>query len=109
MLGLSVDHTNGPGLQSVCRHQEGDHTDETTLSSAIFDLRSDRPDRSAIYIALGKACHAWRTDAGDGWVKLTADATEADVPNRFLTGEAWLEHYTEEPYEGDREVATVEA
>lgn len=103
MRDLSVDHENGPGLKSLCRHQEHDYTDETSLSTAIFDLDGDDPESSDVYIALGKPCHAWRTDEGDGWLHFTADASESDVPERFLNGEAWLEHYTEEPFVGDRE------
>jgi len=108
MRDLSVDHTNGPGLESICRHQENEYTDETSLSAAVFDIDGDDPEASDVYIALGKPCHAWRTDEGDGWLHLTAGATEADVPDRFLTGEAWLEHYTEEAYEGEREVAALD-
>jgi hypothetical protein len=108
MRDLSVDHGDGPGLESVCRHQEGDHTDETSLSAAVFDIDGDDPAASDVYVALGKPCHAWRTDEGDGWVHLTAGATEDDVPERFLTGEAWLDHYTEDPYEGEREVAALD-
>ncbi|MFB6297632.1 MAG: C45 family autoproteolytic acyltransferase/hydrolase [Salinirussus sp.] len=105
---LSVDHTSGPGLESICRHQEGDYTDETSLSAAVFDIDGDDPEESDVYIALGKPCHAWRTREGEGWLHLQAGATEADVPERFLTGEAWLDHYTETPYEGEREVATLD-
>jgi hypothetical protein len=105
---LSVDHTNGPGLESICRHQEDHYTDETSLSAAVFDIDGDDPAESDIYLALGKPCHAWRTDEGDGWLHLQASATEADVPDRFLTGEAWLEHYTEDAYEGEREVAALD-
>jgi hypothetical protein len=108
MRDLSVDHENGPGLESVCRHQEHDYTDETSLSGAIFDLSGDGPAETDIYIALGKPCHAWRTDEGDGWLHLTAAATEDDVPDRFLSGDAWLEHYTEEPYAGEQEVAPLD-
>jgi hypothetical protein len=105
---LSVDHTNGPGLESICRHQENDHTDETSLSAAIFDIDGEDPRDTDIFFALGKPCHAWRTPEGDGWIHLTADATEDDVPDRFLTGAAWLEHYTEEPYLGEKDVAALD-
>jgi hypothetical protein len=105
---LSVDHTNGPGLESICRHQEHGYTDETSLSAAVFDIDGDDPAESDVYIALGKPCHAWRTDEGDGWLHIQAGATEADVPDRFLTGEAWLEHYSEDAYEGEREVAALD-
>lgn len=96
---LSMDHENGPGLESICRHEENHYTDETSLSAAIFDLDGEVPEASEIYIALGKPCHAWRTEKGDGWINITAGATEDDVPDRFLTGEAWLENYTEEANE----------
>jgi hypothetical protein len=108
MQSLSVDHTNGPGLESICRHEEHGYTDETSLSAAIFDIDGDDPEASAVYIALGKPCHAWRTDEGEGWIQITAGADEADVPDAFLTGEAWLEHYTEEPYAGEAEVASLD-
>ena len=108
MQDLSVDHTNGPGLESICRHEEDGYTDETSLSAAVFAIDGDDPVNSDIFIALGKPCHAWRSDEGDGWVHLTAKVTEEDVPDRFLTGEAWLEHYTEEPYVGEREVAPLD-
>ncbi|PSQ18742.1 hypothetical protein BRD00_04055 [Halobacteriales archaeon QS_8_69_26] len=108
MRDLSVDHANGPGLQSICRHQEGDYTDETSLSAAVFDIDGDDPADSDVYVALGKPCHAWRTDEGEGWIHLTAGATAEDVPEDFRTGDAWLEHYTEEPYAGEREVAALD-
>ncbi len=101
MRELSVDHTNGPGLNSICRYQENDYTDETSLSGAIFDLRGENPEDSEIYIALGKPSYAWRTEEGDGWINIAASATEEDVPDRFLNGDAWLDNYTEEHYEGD--------
>ncbi|MWV38438.1 C45 family peptidase [Natrialba sp. INN-245] len=103
MRDLSMDHENGPGLESICRHEENDYTDETSLSSAIFELDGDEPENSTIYIALGKPCHSWRTEEGDGWLALEAGASEDDVPERFLTGDAWFDHYTEEPYEGEAE------
>ena len=105
---LSIDHTNGPGLESICRHQEHGYTDETSLSAAIFDIDGEDPTDSDVYVALGKPCHAWRTDEGDGWLRFTASATEDDLPDRFLTGEAWLEHYTEEPYVGEEKAIALD-
>lgn len=105
---LSVDHANGPGLESICRHQEDGHEDETSLSAAIFDIDGEDPRNTDVYVALGKPCHAWRTDEGDGWLHLKANVTEDDVPDRFLTGEAWLEHYTEEPYQGEKAPAPLD-
>jgi len=108
MRDLSVDHRNGPGLESICRHQENDYTDETSLSAAVFDIDGEDPGATDIYIALGKPCHAWRSEEGDGWLHLTADATEADVPDAALSGAAWLDHYTEEPHAGDEAVAPLD-
>jgi len=100
MRDLSVDHVNGPGPDSVCRHQEADYTDATSLSSAVFDIDGENPERSDIYVALGRPCHAWRSEEGDGWVHLTPSVTAEDVPERFRSGEAWLDHYVEEPSKG---------
>ncbi|WP_435348607.1 C45 family autoproteolytic acyltransferase/hydolase [Haloarchaeobius sp. HRN-SO-5] len=108
MRDLSVDHENGPGLNSICRHEEHGYTDETSLSAIIVDIDGDDPEESDVYMALGKPCHAWRTDEGDGWLHVTAAATEDDVPDRFLTGEAWLEHYTEDPYVGEEAPAPLD-
>jgi len=108
MRALSVDHENGPGLESVCRHQEHHYTDETSLSAAIFDIDGDDPGNTDVYIALGKPCHAWRTEEGDGWLHFTVDATEDDIPDRFVTGDAWLEHYTEEPNADEEPVAPLD-
>lgn len=108
MRSLSMDHTNGPGLESICRHEENGYTDETSLSAAIFQIDGDDPENTAVYIALGKPCHAWRSEEGEGWIQLRAGADENDVPDDFLTGDAWLEHYTEEPYTGDVEVAPLD-
>lgn len=108
MRSLSIDHTNGPGLESICRHEENGYTDETSLSAAIFDIDGDDPENTDVYIALGKPCHAWRTDEGEGWIKIKAGADEDDVPDAFLNGEAWLDHYTEEPYAGEAKVAPLD-
>jgi hypothetical protein len=108
MRDLSVDHTNGPGLQSICRHQEDHYTDETSLSALIVDIDGEDPRNTDVYVALGKPCHAWRTEEGDGWVHLKANVTEEDVPDRFLTGEAWLAHYTEAPYVGEEAPAPLD-
>lgn len=77
------------------------------LSAAVFDIDGDDPLESRLYFALGKPCHAWRTDEGDGWIHLKADVTEDDVPGQFLNGEAYLAHSAEEPYEAEREAAAL--
>ena len=102
MRDLSIDHKNGPGLNSICRYQENDYNDETTLSAAIFQLRESKPEKSEVYIALGKTSYSWRSEEGEGWVKISADSLEEDIPENFLNGEAWLKYYTEEHYQGDK-------
>jgi len=103
MRDLSIDIKNGPGLNSICRYQENDYNDETTLSAAIFQLREENPGKSEVYIALGKTSYSWRSEEGEGWIKISADAKEEDIPESFLTGDAWLKYYTEEPYQGDQD------
>jgi hypothetical protein len=103
MRDLSIDIKNGPGLNSICRYQENDYNDETTLSAAIFQLKEENPGKSEVYIALGKTSYSWRSEEGEGWIKLSADAKEDDIPENFLSGEAWLKYYTEEPYQGDQD------
>jgi hypothetical protein len=44
---------------------------------------------------VGKPCRAWATKEGEGWIKLTMEATEADVPEKFLTGENFKKYYSE--------------
>jgi hypothetical protein len=97
MRDLSTDHTNGPGLESICRHEENDYTDETSLSSAIFDIDPKNSGDSELYIALGKPCHSWHSEEGDGWIQMTPDTPKEEIPDRFFSGEAWLDHYTENP------------
>ncbi|MWG34994.1 C45 family autoproteolytic acyltransferase/hydolase [Halomarina oriensis] len=94
MRDLSVDHANGPGDDSICRHETDDYTDAASLSAAVFDIDGERPAASDCYLALGTPCHAWRSDEGDGWLRLSPTATADDVPERFLTGEAWLDYYS---------------
>tara|TARA_B110000116_G_scaffold257219_1_gene257183 strand:+ start:1318 stop:2553 length:1236 start_codon:yes stop_codon:yes gene_type:complete len=102
MRDLSIDVKNGPGLNSICRYQENDYNDETTLSAAIFQLKEENPGKSEVYIALGKTSYSWRSEEGEGWIKISADAKEKDIPESFLTGDAWLKYYTEEPYNGNQ-------
>jgi hypothetical protein len=103
MQHVSVDHANGPGGNSICVHpaepdtpSEVDHTDEensATCSSVIWHLDPQNPADSRLYIALGTPCTAWRTNNGEGWVCLSPTDGINDIPEEFLTGEAWLEHY----------------
>jgi len=94
MIEFSMDHVNGPGPNSICRH--GEHfSEETSLSSAIMEIDGKNPERSKITICLGKPCHAWRSD--DAHITLNMSASLKDIPEGFLNGETWKKFYTEEP------------
>jgi isopenicillin-N N-acyltransferase like protein len=99
MKDVSMDHTNGPSLSSICRH--GDNwQDETSLSSAIIQVPRSGAGEAVILIALGKPCHAWGSAEGEGWIRLHINSAEADIPKAFLTGETWKRYYSEEPASG---------
>ena len=94
MIDFSMDHVNGPGPNSICRH--GNHfLDETSLSSAVMEINEDNPEKSKIFIALGKPCHAWRDKRAN--LSFTMDMDFSSIPNNFKNGEIWKEFYTEEP------------
>ena len=95
MMEIAADHENGPNLNSICRHSRN-WEDETSQSSAIMRIDPEEPRRSELYLALGKPCHAWRTKEGEGWIKVKMEATEDDIPEKFLTGESFKEYYSEE-------------
>lgn len=94
MIAFSLDHANGPGANSICRH--GSHfEEESSLSAAIMEVPRDHPERSRVNIALGKPCHAWRSPAGH--VSLRMDSPQEQIPQGFLSGDTWKAFYTEEP------------
>ena len=92
MMEFSTDHTNGPGPNSICRHGTTPE-EETTLSAAVMEIVPDRPEKSRITIALGKACHAWRDPPGH--VTLSMDSDPSEIPEGFLNGDVWKRLYTE--------------
>jgi hypothetical protein len=99
MIEFSMDHANGPGPNSICRH--GTHfSEETSLSAAVMEINGEKPEKSKIALALGKPCHAWRAREAN----ITMDMTmgSEDIPEGLRNGEIWKKFYTEEPrqYEG---------
>lgn len=95
MIEFSMDHVNGPGPNSICRH--GDHfLKETSLSSAVMEINRENPEKSKISIALGKPCHAWRDKKAN--ITLSLDSKKKDIPEGFINGEIWKKYYTEEPF-----------
>jgi len=93
MKQFSMDHENGPGINSVCRH--GKYWQETSLSSAIMEIRVPDPSVSRMHVALGKPCHAW---TGGGSLTVEIGSAQEEIPERFLTGQTWKTFYKEEPY-----------
>ncbi|UTF54774.1 C45 family autoproteolytic acyltransferase/hydolase [Natronosalvus rutilus] len=116
---VSVDHENGPGGRSICVHPDEtdtttgvDHTDDdnsATCSSVLWHLDPSEPAESRLYIALGTPCTAWRTEAREGWICLSPTDGIDDVPESFLNGEAWLEHYRPDgPIDADVALTSLE-
>ena len=94
MIEFSMDHANGPGPNSICRH--GTHfSEETSLSASVMEINGKNPEQSRITIALGKPCHAWRAQEAD--IRLDMTMGVKDIPEGLLTGEIWKRFYTEEP------------
>ena len=94
MIEFSMDHANGPGPNSICRH--GAHfSEETSLSAAVMEIDGKSPERSKITIALGKPCHAWR--AKEAHITLDMTMGLKDIPEGLKDGEIWKQFYIEEP------------
>ena len=96
------DHANGPGLNSICRH-DADFRAETTQSALVAAIDPASPADTVVRIALGKPCHAWRH--ADGHLEVTLRVRPEDIPGEFRSGEVWKRYWTEAPSEG--EPATV--
>ncbi|MFQ5902381.1 MAG: C45 family autoproteolytic acyltransferase/hydrolase, partial [Candidatus Binatia bacterium] len=93
MIRFSMDHANGPGPNSICRH--GQHyTEEVSLSAAVMEIDRQNPKRSKISIALGKPCHAWREEKGH--INLDMSTEASAIPQDFVSGEVWKEFYRED-------------
>lgn len=94
MISFSMDHVNGPGPNSICRH--GNHfSEETSLSSAVMEINREKPEKSKIALALGKPCHAWR--AREAHIALDMTMGSEDIPEGLRHGQIWKKFYTEEP------------
>lgn len=93
MIHFSMDHANGPGPNSVCRH--GRHfSEEVSLSAAVMEIDRGNPRRSKVSFALGKPCHAWRDQKGHLDLDMSTDTPS--IPPDFSTGEVWKRFYLEE-------------
>ena len=92
---FTQDHANGPGPNSICRH-DPDVRSETTQSALVAELEAASPADSTVRIALGKPCHAWRH--ADGHIELTLRFRTEDIPEGLRTGEVWKRYWTETPF-----------
>lgn len=94
-IAFSMDHANGPGPNSICRH--GTHyREETTQSAQVAEIDPMDPTQSKVFLALGKPCGAWSDPGGN--LTLTMRFRAEDIPEGFRTGEVWKRFWTEEPY-----------
>ncbi len=94
-IEFSMDHENGPGPNSICRHG-GHYTEETSMAAMVAEINGTHPLHSRVAVALGKPCHAWRNP--EGHVTFRMDVKADDLPPALLTGEAWKRFWTEDPY-----------
>jgi len=94
MVEFSMDHANGPGPNSICRHGTDFH-EEVSLSAMVMELNGKEPEKSRFGICLGKPCHAWRDPAGHVFGDLTM--RREDIPAGFFDGEVFKKFYQEEP------------
>ena len=93
LIAISMDHGNGPGPCSICRHDERVE-EETSLSAAVMEINKEQPEKSVIHVALGKPCHAWREE--DGHISIPMDFKDGDIPEGFLNGDVFKKYYIEE-------------
>jgi len=93
MIQFSMDHENGPGPNSICRHGTTPE-EETSLSAAVMEVNSKRPEKSLITIAIGKPCHSWRNSKSH--VTLSMDVDPRTIPQGLVSGDVFKEVYTEE-------------
>lgn len=94
MVAISMDHANGPGPNSICRHGTDFH-EEISLSAMVMELNSKDPQKARFGIALGKPCHAWRDPQGHVFGDMTWN--RGQIPAGFYDGEVFKKFYIEEP------------
>jgi hypothetical protein len=94
MVAISMDHANGPGPNSVCRHGV-DFTEEISLSAMVMEMNGKEPEKSKFGIALGKPCHAWRDPQGHVFGDMTWKREQ--IPAGFYNGDTFKKFYIEEP------------
>lgn len=94
LVEFSMDHVNGPGPNSICRHSS-DFREEVSLSAMVMELDGREPQKSRFGICLGKPCHAWRDPKGHVFGDMSV--RREGVANGFFNGDVFKEFYEEEP------------
>lgn len=89
LIKFSMDHKNGPGENSICRHSE-DPEESVTVSAAIMEIDKKNPRKSRINIALGTPCQAWNKAGGS--LVFAMDEDIESISQRFLDGSAYKEN-----------------
>lgn len=103
-VSFSLDHRNGPGPNSICRHALH-YREETSQSAQVVEIDPVDPARTVVQIALGKPCWAWRRP--DGHLTLTMRFRPEDIPEGFRSGEVWKRFWTEDPFVEERAGVTA--
>lgn len=95
MIEFSMDHSNGPGPNSICRYGETPE-EETSLAAMVMEINPENPKKSVASICLGKPSYAWRDPAGN--LTITMDSPASEIPEEFFSGATWKQFYSEKPY-----------
>ncbi len=93
-IAFSMDHANGPGPNSICRHGTH-HSEETSQSAQVAEIDAADPTQTKVWLAAGKPCWAWRHR--DGCLTLTMRFGPQDIPEAFRGGDVWKRFWTEKP------------
>jgi hypothetical protein len=97
MMEFSMDHMNGPGSNSICRHAKNPE-ESVTVSASIMELNGKNPEKSKISIALGTPCWAWRNSAGNFTFQMDTDIET--IPKNFRDGSVYKDFIKVEPFGG---------
>ena len=93
LRAISMDHENGPGGNSICRHSYT--LDSATLGAAVMELNADHPEQSVIQIALGTPCTAWTSP--EGHISISMNMPEEEIPIGFRNGDVFRRFCLNEP------------
>ena len=90
-----MDHKNGPGENSICRHSK-DPKELITKSASIMEIDRNDTQKSKISIALGSPCWSWRSSTGNFTFQMDEDVKS--ILKRFNDGTTFKEFIKAEPF-----------